>query len=329
MTIIDQYNGDATLTRLFAALEDRPRALEAVKNASFDPDTAASLPDSAFAWDGERRFAIHTKEDTIASIAYRAKFAGHVPLFVDERLNDAAEAYGLEDVLFQSTTPKIAAAPVEYAVPSEERLPLGNKVQVKIAEEVLLRDGHKLPLAERVEAFAKVAGHAMAMGLPTHPDTGAYAGLNACNKRMLCDRIGMRAATTKVAGMSDVFDKLEAGLAYLPEVITDRPTLLKLAGCLEELDTMAGLEPHYGKRVFDPMKTVFNGGEKIAARGGDMTADGLDVMKLMRLPTQVWDDVDVPELGKLAQDGDNLRFKQAYETLPLDIKLVLKRQMGR
>lgn len=326
--IIDQYHGDATLTRLYAALEDRPRAFEAVKSASFDPDAAARLPDSAFAWDGERRFAIHTREDTIASIAYRAKHAGHVPRFVDERLNDAAEAYGLEEELFQSITPKTAAAPVEYAVPSEERLPLGTKTQVKIAEEVLLRDGHKLPLVERVEAFAKVAFHAAAMGLPVAPDTGAYAGLNHCNKRMLCDRIGMRAAATKVAGMATIYDKLEAGLSYLPEVIQDRPLLLKLAGKLEELDAAAGLEPHYGKRIFDPMKTVFNGGEKIAAHG-DTTTDGLDVMKLMRLPSQVWDDVDVPELGKLAADGDNLRFKQAYETLPLDIKLVLKRQMGR
>ncbi len=327
MTIIDQYNGDATLTRLYAALEDRPRALEAIKNASFDSDDAARLPDSAFAWDGERRFAIHTREDTIASILYRDKYAGHVPKFVDDRLYDAAEAYGIGGDIFVSTTPKLAAAPIEYAVPSEERLPLGSPMQVKIAEEVLLRDGHKLPLVERVQAFAKVAGHAMAMGLPTHPDTGAYAGLNSCNKRMLCDRIGMRAATTKVAGMADIFDKLEAGLAYLPEVITDRSTLLKLAGKLEELDTMAGLEHHYGKRVFDPMKTVFNGGEKIA-KATDWTTDGMDVARLMNLPEHIWDQVDVPELGKLAADGDNLRFKQAYETLPLDIKMVLKRQMG-
>jgi hypothetical protein len=328
MDIIDQYNGDATLTRLYAALEDRPRALEAIKNASFEPDDAARLPDSAFAWDGERRFAIHTREDAIASIAYRAKFAGHVPRFVDERLSDAAEAYGIDDALFQSTTPKLAAAPVEYAVPSENRLPLGTAAQVKIAEEVLIRDGHKLPLVERVEAFAKVAGCAAALGVETQPETGTYAGLNHCNRHVLCDRIGMRAATTKVAGMADMFDKLEAGLAHLPEIIYDRDTLLKLAGRIEELDTLAGLQPHYGKRVFDPMKTVFNGGEKIA-KATEWTSDGMDVTRLMNLPEHVWDQVDVPEMGKLAQEGNNLRFKQAYETLPLDIKLVLKRQMGR
>lgn len=328
MNIIDQYNGDATLTRLYAALEDRPRALEAIKNASFEPDDAARLPDSAFAWDGERRFAIHTREDTIASIAYRAKFAGAVPRFVDERLSEAAEAYDISDELFQSSTPKLAAAPVEYAVPSEGRLPLGSKAQVKLAEEVLLRDGHKLPLVERVEAFAKVAACAAVMGMETQPETGAYAGLNYCNRHMLCDRIGMRAATTKVASMADAFDKLAAGLAYLPEIIHDRDTLLKLAGKLDELDALAGLQPHYGKRIFDPMKTVFNGGEKIA-KATEWTTDGMDVTRLMNLPEHIWDQVDVPELGKLAAEGDNLRFKQAYETLPLDIKMVLKRQMGR
>jgi hypothetical protein len=49
-----------------------------------------------------------------------------------------------------------------------------------------------------------------------HPDTGCYAALNSCNRYMLCDRIGMRASATKMAGMADTFDKLEAGLAQLP-----------------------------------------------------------------------------------------------------------------
>lgn len=328
MTIIDQYNGDATHSRLFAALDDRPRALEAVKQASFDCDAAEKLPDSAFAWDGARRFPIHTREDTIASVVYRGKYAGAVPQFVDERLNDAIEAYDISDELFVSAAPKTAAAAAEYAVPSQGRLPLGSPEQVKTAEAVLLRDGHMLPLGERVEAFAKVAAAAMVSGQQVHPDTGCYAALNSCNRYMLCDRIGMRASATKMAGMADTFDKLEAGLAQLPEVISDRNTLLKLAARIEELDILAGIDGLYGKQIFDPMKTVFNSGEKIA-RVTDRTSDGLDVSRLMGLPSHVWDQVDVPELGKLAAAGDNTQFKAAYETLPLDIKIVLKKQFGR
>lgn len=320
--ILDQYHGDPMLTRLYAALEDRPRALEAVKTASFDPEHAETLPDRAFAWDGERRFPIHTREDTIASLVYRSKYAGAVPGFVDERLNDAAEAYGIEPELFHSATPatKVAAAPVEYALPQMERLPLGDKEQVKVAEHVLLRDGHTVPLAARVLAFAKVAHAAAAFGAEVHPDVGAYAGLNACNTRLLRDRIGARAATTKVAACQAAYDTIDLALADQPALINDRDLLLKLAARLEDIDQVAGLSDLYGRKIFDPMKTVFNAGEKVANDGG--------AAALMSLPRDVWEQVDAPEMADLAEKGDTATFMQAYETLPMDIKLVLKRQFG-
>lgn len=320
--ICDQYHGDPTLTRLYAALEDRPQALEAVKTASFDPELAAALPDRAFAWDGERRFPIHTREDTIASVVYRSKYAGAVPKFVDEALNDAVEAYGIDPALFVSNAPstKVAAAPVRYALPEMERLPLGDVEQVKVAEHVLLRDGAALPLADRVLAFAKVAHAAAELGMPLHPDVGAYAALNACNTQLLRDRIGARAATTKVAECQAAYDALDAGLRGMPPVINDREVLLKLAARIEDIDAVAGLEGHYGKKLFDPMKTVFNAGEKVANDGG--------IAALMQLPRDVWEQVDAPEMADLAEKGDVATFTQAYETLPMDIKLVLKRQFA-
>lgn len=322
MSVIhDQYHGDPTLTRLLAALDDRPRALEAIKHASFDAETAESLPSSAFAWDGERRFPIHTREDTIASIAYRSKYAGAVPAFVDERLDDAAEAYGIDPDLFTPATPqtKVAAAPVEYALPDEERLPLGDGLQVKVAAEVLMRDGHTLPLADRVLAFAKVAAAAAAHGERVHPDVGAYAALNACNTQMLRDRIGARAATTKVAMMKTAFDQLDLALMDLPPVIYDKGVLLKLAARLEDLDERAEITEHYGRKIFDPMKTVFNGGEKIAAFGSEAE-------QMRALPPEIWEQVDAPEMAALRDNPEE--FAKVYDTLPLDIKTVLRRQMG-
>lgn len=320
--IIDQYHGDPLLTRLYAALDDRPRALDAVKTASFDPELATALPDRAFAWDGERRFPIHTREDTIASVVYRSKYAGAVPGFVDEALNDAVEAYGIDPTLFTSTSPavKVAAAPVEYALPALERLPLGDAEQVKVAEQVLLRDSAILPLDERVLAFAKVASAAASAGVALHPDVGAYAGLNACNTQMLRDRIGARAATTKVAECQAAYDALDTALAGMPPLLNDRETLLKLAARLEDLDQVSGVAAHYGRKIFDPMKTVFNAGEKVANDGG--------AQALMQLPRDVWEQVDAPEMADLAERGDVATFMQAYETLPMDIKMVLKRQFG-
>lgn len=327
--IQDQYHGDPTLTRLLSALADRPQALEAVKHASFDADAAERLPDSAFAWESERRFPIHTREDTIASLVYRSKHAGAVPRFVDEQLAEAAEVFGVSAELFASNAPRTKiASTVEYAVPDEERLPLGSVEQVKVAEHVLLRDGKHLPPDVRAAAFAKVAAAAIAYGMAVDPAVGAYAGLNACNTQLLRDRIGARAATTKVAACITAYDTLDLALQALPPVIHDRPTLMKLAEKLEALDTAAGLTADYGRRIFDPMKTVFNAGEKLAMPS-DLTADGMNVAKMMNLPPQVWDTIDVPELGKLAAAGDSMTFKQVYETLPLDIKMVLKAQFGR
>lgn len=330
-TPIDQYNGDPTLTHLLAALEDAPRALAAVKTASFDKAAAASLPDSAFAWEDARRFPVHTREDTIASVAYRLKYAAHVPRHVDEKLSEAVDAYGIPPDLFVSARPatKVAAAaePV-YALPDLKRLPLGSAEQVKVAEEVLHRDGHVLPFEEKVRAFTKVAQAAEQHKVALDAATAPYVADSACNVRMLRDRIGMRAATTKVAAAVSAYDTLDEALKTAGEVIYDRAQLVRLAAKLHELDKVAGLTSEYGRRIFDPMKTVFNDAHfKVASDIVDLAGKQVPVDTLMQLPQGVWDQLDAPEMGKLAASGDATTFKQAFVTLPLDIKVVLAGQL--
>lgn len=319
----DHYHGDPTLTKLMAILDDRPEALSAVKCASFDPETADHLPNSAFAWEEQRRYPMHTREDVIASIAYRTKFAGAVPRVVDQRLSLAAEAFGVRPDMFRAQTVKQASAEttIPYALPQHGRLPLGDRSQIKVAAEVLHRDGATLPLAERVEAYVKVAAALTAHGMAVDPDVGCYAGLNSCNTQMLRDRIGMRAATTKVAALVNAYDTLDNAFAHMPPVIHDRPTLLKLASRIEELDRAADIQEHYGRKIFDPMKTVFNSGEKLAAPMGDNTA------RLMALPPHVWQQVDVPEMAAIVESGDEAQFRQIYATLPLDVKMQLEGQL--
>lgn len=330
--ILDQYNGDPTLTHLLVALEDHPRALQAVKTASFDKEAAESLPSRAFAWETERRFPVHTREDTIASLAYRVKFASAVPPEVDEKLSDAAEAYGVDPSLFAPAPgrQKVAAAVAEpnYAVPSQKRLPLGSPEQIKLAEAVLLRDGHALPLEERVQAFHKVASAAKTAGLPTADDTSAYAAQNACNTHVLRDRVGMRAAQTKVAACAAAYDELDVALAKAPPMIYDRGQLLKLASRLHELDEQAGITGQYGKKIFDPMKTVFNDGRvKVSSDVVDLGTKQVPVETLMQLPPEVWEQLDAAEVGKVAASGDAATFKQVFDTLPRDMKITLAAQL--
>lgn len=333
--VIDQFHGDTALLHLYAALEEHPNALAAVKTASFDPDEADTLPSRAFAWESERRFPVHSREHTIASLAYRTKFASAVPADVDEKLADAMEAYDISPSLFdrerKGMPTKTASAPkeVEYAVPSQKRLPLGSAEQVKIAETVLLRDGHVLPFEERIGAFLKVAHAALEYGVPLSAESDAYAAQNACNTALLRDRIGMRASRTKVAACIEAYDALDQALIHQPPVITDRLTLLKLASSLQTLDEIGGLTSDYGKRVFDPMKTVFNEGSmKVGADMVDVAGKAVPVETLMQLPEHVWQDVDAPELAQVAASGDAAQFRQVFETLPRDIKVVLGAQLG-
>lgn len=105
--IVDQYN-DPTFVHLHVLTREKPLARQLLKTASFSKEAAAELPSSAFAWPEARRFAIHSKEDTLASLLYREKCAS-VPPHVDKMLEKAAQIYGLGDHVFANT--KTASAP--------------------------------------------------------------------------------------------------------------------------------------------------------------------------------------------------------------------------
>ncbi len=44
----------------------------------------------------------------------------------------------------------------------------------------------------------------------------------------------------------------------------------------------------------------------------------------MGLPPEIWQQVDAPEVGEVAQSGDPVQFKQVFDTLPLDVKMALQ-----
>lgn len=333
MHVLDQYNGDPAHTVLFAALENRPALQASMKMASFDGDAASKLPSRAFAWETERRFPVHTRDDAVASLFYRSKCAAEVPPEVDAKLAQAMDAYQISPELFVST--KLAAAvetiDVPYAVPSQQRLPLGSEEQIKVAEMVLLRDKEALDLETRTEAFLRLEKAASIWGVPVDPTVSMYAGSHACDTRQLQHWVGARAAATKVAAAQEAFEQLEDALGAAPAVIYDRGTLSKLAARLYDLDKIAEITHHYDRALRDPMASVFNGGAyglKVSADMVDLGGVAAPVEQLLSLPADVWEQVDAPEVGEAAASGDVNTFKQILATLPLDIKQLLARQMG-
>jgi hypothetical protein len=320
--IADQYHGDPLFAQLQTIMRDVPAAREMLKTASFTKEAADLLPSGAFAWEAERRFPVHTKEDTVASILYRSKVAGYVPIEVDTKLATAAKIYGIDVAVFNST--KIAAeTEVTYALPEIKRLPLDTDAQIKVAEEVLCRDFTRLPTEMRADAFSRLVKAAGAHNLELRELTYKLGGLTVCDKAQLCDWLEARATAAPGEVQKVAFQKLADGLRKADEVISNRKDLVKVASAIYELDKQAGFEKFYDKKLPDPMLTVFNT-TKVAEDMCDVAGKKVACAKLMGLPDSVWDQVDMPELAKIAESGDLSEFKLAFATVPLDIKVVLR-----
>ena len=299
-----------------------------LKTASFETTKEAldRLPSSAFAWSDERRLPIHTREDALASILYRTKLGSSVPEHVDNKLADAAVIYGLKRAMFTDT--KEAAAPAEptYALPEEQRLPLDSAEQIKQAEFVLARDYSRLPLEKRAEAFMRLTKASKEHDVALSPLTQKMAGLTVSHTKTLCDWLEARASVSPDEKHAAAFDKLAAVLRNQPEFITDRDSCIKLASTISTLDKKAGLERHYDRKLPDPIRTVFNT-TKVAELTCDLAGRQVPCSQLMALPPEIWEQVDMPELAEIAATGDANAFKQAFDTVPLDIKMVLSRQI--
>lgn len=331
--IVDQYHGDSTYAQLHVLSRSRPLVREMLKTANFG-ENVDDLPSSAFAWEDERRFPVHTQADTVASILYRSKLGSAVPQHVDAKLEKAAEIYNISDVVF--TGQKTASAPeVEYALPvftktasdqqvdhGASRLPLDSAANIKVAEDVLCRDFQRLTLEARADAFSRLTKQAQTKGVELRPFTQRLAGLTVTDTGQLCEWLEARATACEGAA-KQAFDKMAANLRQGEAEITERKDQVKLASAIQQLDQMAGLEKHYDRKLPDPLQTVFNT-TKIAEETCDVAGRKVACSVLMNLPEGVWDDVDMPEMSKIAQEGDTVEFKQVFDTIPQDIKVVLR-----
>ncbi len=321
--IVDQYHGDPLYTQLHVLMRDYPRARDMVKEAQFDAAKYAveRLPSSAFAWEDERRFPIHTREDTVASLFYRMKCASAVPAYVDTKLTTAAKIYKIDQGVFHAV--KVASdKPRHYALPEEEKLPLNNAVQVKKAEEVLLADYAVLALEKRAEAFQNLYHAARRFQVALEPTSLKMAGVTGCRPEITADWLEARAEAAVDPNHRAAYEKLASVVKRMPRYVSDRKELVKLATTIAEIDQYANLMQHYDKRLPDPLQTVFNS-EKVAEEVCDVGGAQVPVSTLMQLPPEVWQQIDAPEFAELAQ-GDPGAFKQAFDTLPLDLKVALQ-----
>lgn len=318
------------MAHLVRRVADRPKLAAAL--ADFDVDTGEvdSLPDTAFAWPEKRAFPIHCREHTMMSRAYREGVPG-VPAHVDDTLKQACDVYGVDESLF--TRPKVAATTLptndEYLLPDIRRLRVTDAESVKTAEEKLRNEGGKLTAAHRAFAAGNLVKKAAFHGVQLRAETLKLAGLTATDRQQLVDWLGARAEAAPVEH-KDGYTKLAAAARRLPAEVRDRETQVKLADALDELDQASGLSQHWGKRLPDPLMTVFNT-TKVAGPGATLAGRFMPMHQLAAYPSSFYADVLGDDIVREASDGagqmDPVRLAAVLDTLPADMQRVLSAQM--
>jgi hypothetical protein len=328
--IRDQYHDPAHAT-LAHLLHENPSAYEFVKAAELKQTDFNGLQDSQFAWPERRLFPINSAENTVLSSLYRAKTAA-VPVEVDDALRSAQVIYGVKHLLAE-TRQKSAAAPAvksdtkdDYLLPEHSRLRVKTAENVKAAEELLHRDYSRLGLEDRATAFTNLVKKARHLGVALKPETHRMAGFTLCTTKLAMEAIEARAAAAKQPLFKTAYDKLAAAFQKRGEFFADREQLLEAAQTLAHLDKQAGLDKMYDKGLPDPIRTVFNT-DKLAEDYVDVSGRQIAVSKLASMPGTFWDDVLGPEYSTEFKTKTGEELRQLIDTLPLDLKLILKHQV--
>jgi hypothetical protein len=324
--VVDQFS-DAAFAALHRHVARLP-ALEAfVKEASIQVDEVDQLPETAFAWPEQRKFPLHTPEHAALSYAY-CKEASEVPQHVVTALETALRVYAVPSDLFAEV--KVAAAPEEvaYILPQQALLPVKSAAEVEYAVQRVLEEFPKLDLESRATACANLVKQAERYGVDLHPEVKRLAGFVVSSTKIAREWVQARAHVAPDL-FKQAYEQIDAALAKNPPEVNDRPAMLKLASVIGELDERSGLDRYYDRKLPDALSTVFNT-TKLASGTVDLGGTAVPLASLMSLPASFWEDLGGPELANEVAPGgvvDPQALSVVVETLPLDLKIILKNQL--
>jgi hypothetical protein len=335
MDFPDQFH-DPGYGNLRALLQAHPAAYEFTKEAALDEDDG-DLPDSAFAWESERRYPIHEPQQAVLSALYTKIASKTVPPDVLMKIAEALQIYGVSD-LIRDAAVKVAAeetAPEEYIFPGQQLYRVKTAEDLHQAEQRLLSQVPKMLSATRAAAFTGLYKRAVALGQPLQDSRSyQYAGMVQTDLRDLKDQLRARGSATKVAGAREAFDKLAEVVMGYPRLLSDRPVQVKLAQTIADLDSKAGLEPLYDRSLPDPLALVFNTdrrvktGEQMIELGGEQ----FPLTQLAGMPATFYSDVLGPDFLEQIQtapggNADPEMLATVLPTLPMDMKQLLAQKL--
>ena len=324
--IIDQTT-DAGFAMLRVLSEKFPAIKEMAKTAELDSDEFSELPTSAFAWPERRMFPLHNREHAVLSLAY-SKTASVLPLDVKLNLDRAAEIYGVDTTSFDTESSLEKEASEEHWLLSEQRrFRITSAQDVKLAEQIVSQRYAEFSPVERAEIMHNLVKVAERYEVPLAPSTKKFAGVTLTNTRVLCDWIGARkeAALKIHSPLASSYEKLAQAFTNTTDYISDRSYQVKLAKTLSDLDKQSGLDNLYGRKILDPIQTVWNT-DKLASQSLSIAGKMFDKNVLASLPATFWSDAIGPDFAaEIAPGGqvDPTALEQIIETLPNDLKASL------
>jgi hypothetical protein len=324
---------DPGYANLRVVLDHFPQLKEVAKTASFSEGEFDALPDTAFAWPGKRRYPLHTREHAALSLGYRKLASERVPAEVDGMLKQAADAYELEDAIYAKIEiEKTASAPEDYVFPEKKRFLVKTAEDVKLAEQRMYECYRQMSIEDRAEGMFRLCKLAEAHQVSLSPSTLKLAGFTLTSTRKLKDWIEARKEATWGSVFSSAYSKIAESLNGVAPEFNDREVQVKLAQAIHVLDKESGLTKLYGRKLLDPIQTVFNS-DKLAAETVEVgTGMFLKKSNVTALPLSFWQDLlgdDITqEISSDGQTVDPESLMALLPTLPSDLKAVVQKQLA-
>jgi len=323
---IDQFS-DRSFKQLYQLLQEHPGIEEHIKTAQIDVEENEKVSSWAFAWPEERMFRIDTPAHASLSRLYMEKQAG-IPDIVKQRCDNALEIYGVKLPLTEKTAS--APDPDEYLLPERKRYRVTDKGSVKLAAEALLTNQGRLDPISRTRACVNLVKKASDHNEVLPNGIYKMAGVTMSYLPTMRTWLEARAAAAPTTLLKTAYQKLADSMLRREQYVSDRDELVKVAGVIQELDQAAGLTHWYGRRLPDPVQTVFNT-DKIAEEMLDAGGTQIPLSTLEALPAETFEDVFGPEIaGDFTQGGDidTQQLKMLWDSIPLDLKQALAAQLG-
>jgi hypothetical protein len=321
--IFDIYH-DAAHAHLRHLVASHPGVEPLLKEAEFEDDPA-NLPPTAFAWPTQRRFPVHTPEHAVVSHLY-VNANPQTPAFVRLKVAEALEAYGVSKDALARVETKVAETDEDFIFPENHTYPVRSHREVKMAEARLLDQVERLPLPSRVAAFHKLAQAAERHGVTLQPAAQAWGMAALSNPGLVIDGLAARAHLAKTAEARAAYANAANALRAEPTALRSFPARVKLASVLLKLDGANGLDTLYGKKIPDPLHTVFNEPMKVSAHMIDIGGGAYDLQDLTNLPAHFYADTLGQDVVREIAPGGRVTAEKLAEvlpTLPMELKRVL------